>query len=113
MSEAKDFLLPNYPIRLPEGYTCPEQYVLALIDYIEKYRCWTEIHFVDFITLNHWNLISEDWQHALLNEEDLFDTITKIAFGKYKVKKKREKEEERENNNKNNSSYFRKVGLSL
>ncbi|KAG1460679.1 hypothetical protein G6F46_005388 [Rhizopus delemar] len=84
MSETKDFLLPNYPIRLPEGYTCPEQYVLALIDYIEKYRCWTEIHFVDFITLNHWNLISEDWQHALLNEEDLFDTITKIAFGKYK-----------------------------
>lgn len=83
MSEERDFLLPSQPINLPKGHDCPEKYAESLIEYIGKYRQWTEIHFVDFITLGHWNLINKDWQSALLNEPDLFDAITKIAFGKY------------------------------
>ncbi|KAG1179213.1 hypothetical protein G6F70_000300 [Rhizopus microsporus] len=77
-------LFPNEPITLPHGYKCPKEYAEALVNYVEKYRYLIEIHFVDFITLDHWNLLSKDWQHALLNESDWFDAITNIATGKYK-----------------------------
>jgi hypothetical protein len=81
----QNVLFPNEPITLPNGYKCPKEYAEALVNYVEKYRYLIEIHFVDFITLDHWNLLSKDWQRALLDESDWFDAITSIATGKYKV----------------------------
>ncbi|KAI9254277.1 methyltransferase domain-containing protein [Sporodiniella umbellata] len=78
-----EFILPKEPFLLPKKYDCPKKYAEALVDYVETYRKWTEIHFVDFITLDHWQLLPEDWQSSLLNESDMFEAITKIAFGKY------------------------------
>ncbi|KAI9487588.1 MAG: methyltransferase domain-containing protein [Benjaminiella poitrasii] len=89
MNPPKDDLIPNQPLSLPEKYShlAPKEYVQALMDFIEKHRQWTAIHIVDFITLNQWEILPEDWRQTLLpkdesiNEEEWIDSIIKITAG--------------------------------
>ncbi|KAI7899601.1 methyltransferase domain-containing protein [Cokeromyces recurvatus] len=89
MDPLNDTLIPNQQLSLPEKYAhlTPEEYIQALIDFIEKHRRWTTSHVVDFITLNHWEILPEKWRHVLLptnesiNEDEWVDSIMKITTG--------------------------------
>jgi hypothetical protein len=84
-----DNLIPNEHLKLPEKYThlTAEEYVEALMDYIEKYRQWTTLHIVDFMTTNQWEILPKEWRNVLLpadgsmTENEWIDMIIKITSG--------------------------------
>lgn len=88
MSAIDEGLIPSQQLRLPEKYShlSPEEYVEALTDYIEKYRQWTTLHIVDFMTFNQWEILDEEWRNVLLPQdgslgEDWINSIIQITSG--------------------------------
>lgn len=74
IGDENDHLFPRQQIQLPDkyGHLSPEEYIQVLMDYIEKYRQWTTLHIVDFMTRNQWeNVLPKEWRDALLPEGDL------------------------------------------
>lgn len=80
-------LIPHEELKLPEKYAhlSPEEYMQALIDYIEKYRKWTTLHIVDFMTYNQWEeILNEEWRNVLLPKDindTWIDSIVQITSG--------------------------------
>jgi hypothetical protein len=78
-------------IKLPEKYShlSIKEYLQVLIDYAEKYRKWTDIHIVNFMTMNQKDLIDGDWwkvlNNANSNQEEWVDLIVNITNGSVKV----------------------------
>lgn len=87
MSGHVENLIPNEQLRLPEKYAhlSPQEYMQALMDYIEKYRKWTTLHIVDFMTYNQWEeILDEEWRNVLLPEnvnDNWIDSIVQITSG--------------------------------
>jgi hypothetical protein len=88
MNSIKDNLIPSQQLRLPSKYAhlSPEQYMQSLMDYIEKYRQWTTLHIVDFMTFHQWEILDEEWRNVLLpqhgsDSEDWINSIIKITSG--------------------------------
>lgn len=88
MSAINEGLIPSQQLRLPKKYShlSADEYVEALTDYIEKYRQWTTLHIVDFMTFNQWEILDEDWRNVLLPQdgslsEDWIDSIVQITSG--------------------------------
>ncbi|KAG0169295.1 hypothetical protein DFQ28_003738 [Apophysomyces sp. BC1034] len=78
-------MLPTSEIQLPPTFAndTPENYLNALISFFESYRYLTDIHVVDFLTQNQWDLIDPTWQAALLPEtdtsEEWLDSLIQLA----------------------------------
>ncbi|KAI9323276.1 hypothetical protein BX666DRAFT_1873336 [Dichotomocladium elegans] len=69
-------------LELPSGFESPEDYVEALVSFIDQYRWLPELHVIDFFSLHHWNLLDPEWQVALLEGSDQpgwFESIIQIA----------------------------------
>ena len=89
MSSSGDNLMPTEQLKLPEKYShlTPNEYIIALTNYIEKYRQWTTLHIVDFLTFSQWNILDVEWREALLppdgsiSHEEWIDSIIKITSG--------------------------------
>lgn len=89
MSFSGDNLIPSEQLRLPDKYAhlTPNEYIQELMNYIEKYRQWTTLHIVDFLTFGQWNILNEEWREALLppdgsiSHEEWIDAIIKITSG--------------------------------
>lgn len=89
MSFSGDNLIPSEQLQLPARYAhlTPNEYIQELMSYIEKYRQWTTLHIVDFLTFGQWNILDEEWREALLppdgmvSHEDWIDAIIKITSG--------------------------------
>lgn len=88
MSSIDEGLIPKEQLRLPEKYShlSPEEYVQALTEYIEKYRQWTTLHIVDFMTYNQWEILDEEWRNVLLPQDsnlgdDWINSIIQITSG--------------------------------
>lgn len=80
-------MLPPKEIQLPVQYATetPENYLNALVSFFESYRHLTDIHVVDFLTQNQWDLIDPAWQAALLTEnageEEWLESLIHLAAG--------------------------------
>ncbi|KAG1077006.1 hypothetical protein G6F42_025139 [Rhizopus arrhizus] len=89
MSFSGDNLIPSEQLRLPDKYAhlTANEYIQELMNYIEKYRQWTTLHIVDFLTFGQWNILNEEWREALLppdgsiSHEEWIDAIIKITSG--------------------------------
>lgn len=57
---------PSTGCPLPSSYNNIYTYTNALCDFIQQYRFLTNIHVVDFLTNDQWNLLDPEWRQALL-----------------------------------------------
>ncbi|KAL0091048.1 methyltransferase domain-containing protein [Phycomyces blakesleeanus] len=64
---APSAFLPANELYLPTecAQNSPEEYLDELITFFERYRHLTDIHVVDFLTYNQWELLDPEWRKAL------------------------------------------------
>ncbi|CDH60806.1 cra-b-like protein [Lichtheimia corymbifera JMRC:FSU:9682] len=80
--------LPDRELYLPEKYShlTPHEYVKTLIAFVKQYDHLINIHIVNFITTDQWQLLDPEWQTALLptdvnNEDDWIQQLINITSG--------------------------------
>lgn len=55
---------------LPPGFHTPQQYIEALVSFIDQYRWLYEVHVVDILPYKQWELLDPTWREALLADSD-------------------------------------------
>lgn len=73
---------------LPPGFDTPQQYIEALISFIDQYRWLYEVHVVDIFPYQQWELLDPSWREALLADSDndaWFETIIALPSFDRKV----------------------------
>jgi hypothetical protein len=69
---------------LPKGYDNTHSYTTDLCNFIQHYRFLTNIHVVDFLTQDQWELLDPAWRQALLpdggvDEDSWWDSLIHLS----------------------------------
>lgn len=72
--------LPDREIYLPDGFTDPHAYLETLTSFMSNFDRLINMHIVNFITDNQWELLDSSWREALLpNDVQDYDWITPLV----------------------------------
>lgn len=69
---------------LPPEYTDISTYVSNLCLFIDEYKSLIDIHIVDFLTKNQWELLPNEWREILLpnnitNEDEWWSSLIHVS----------------------------------
>lgn len=80
--------LPDRELYLPAKYShlTPHEYLKTLIAFVKQYDYLINLHIVNFITTDQWQLLDPEWRAALLpadvnNEDDWIQQLINITSG--------------------------------
>ncbi|KAI7867016.1 methyltransferase domain-containing protein [Spinellus fusiger] len=70
--------LPHHGLPLPASCHSIEDYIAQIKSFVNDYRWLIELHVMDFVSQDHWQLLDPTWRDALLPANDPYDWDTRL-----------------------------------